>query len=154
MAPELALSGAGTGETLLLGPYLVLRIIAMLAAALGTVALVLAMAGLYGILSHVVASRTREMGIRIAVGADRGRILTLVLRDGFRPVAKGVVIGLAAGVVLRMLLRATLVTAISPIDVAVFSLVPVPFMIAALVACYLPAARAARVDPNVALRDL
>jgi ABC-type antimicrobial peptide transport system permease subunit len=67
---------------------------------------------------------------------------------------KGVLIGLFVGVALRMVLRATLVTSISPIDVVVFSLVPVPFVVAALAACYVPAARAARVDPNVALRDL
>jgi putative ABC transport system permease protein len=124
-----------------------------LAAVLGTIALVLAMAGLHGVLSHVVARRTREIGIRLSVGADRGRIPSLVLRDGFRPVVKGLVIGLGAGVLLRLLLRATIVTAISPVDVTMFSLVPVPFLCAALAACWVPAARASRVDPNVALRD-
>jgi putative ABC transport system permease protein len=152
-APSLAAS-AGTADTLLLGPYFLLRIIGALAAALGTIALVLAMAGLYGVLSHVVARRTREIGIRIAMGADRARILRLILRDGFRPVVTGLLIGLFVGVALRMVLKATLVTSISPIDVVVFSLVPVPFAVAALAACYVPAARAARVDPNVALRDM
>lgn len=153
-APELALSSLGTGERLLLGPYFVLRIVASLAAVLGTVALVFAMAGLYGVLSHVVACRTREMGIRIAIGADRGRIVSLILRDGFRPVLKGLSIGLCTGVLLRLLLRATIVTSIGPVDVMVFSLVPIPFVVAAPIACYVPASRASRVDPNVALRDL
>jgi len=153
-APDMATSALGTGEALLMGPYFLLRIIARLAAALGTLALVLAMVGLHGVLSHVVARRTREIGIRLAVGADRGRIVTLVLRDGFRPVLEGLVIGLSAGVLLRLLLRATLVTAISPIDVTVFSLVSVPFLCAALLACWVPASRASQVDPIVALRDL
>jgi putative ABC transport system permease protein len=154
VAPNLALSGVGTGEQLLLGPYLVLRLIASLAGGLGGVALLLAMVGLYGVLSHVVARRTREIGIRIAMGADRHRILSLVLRDGFRPVLTGLVIGLFVGVALRVILKATVVTTISPVDLVVFSLVPVPFVLAAVAACYVPAARAAHVDPNVALRDL
>jgi predicted permease len=154
VAPSLALSGVGTGEQLLLGPYLVLRIIASLAGGLGGVALLLAMVGLYGVLSHVVARRTREIGIRIAMGADRQRILSLILRDGFRPVLTGLVVGLFVGVALRVILKATVVTTISPVDLVVFSLVPVPFVLAAVAACYVPAARAARVDPNVALRDL
>ena len=153
-APGLAIGALGTGETLLMGPYFLLRIVAGLAAALGSVSLVLAMAGLYGVLSHVVARRTREMGIRIAMGADRRRIVALVLRDGFRPVSKGLVLGLGAGVLLRLLLRATMVTMIRPVDLALFLLVPLPFLIAALVACWFPASRASRVDPNVALRDL
>jgi putative ABC transport system permease protein len=154
VAPDLATSALGTGEALLMGPYFLLRIIAGLATALGAIALVLAMVGLHGVLSHVVGRRTREIGIRLAVGADRGRIVTLVLRDGFRPVIKGLVIGLGAGVLLRLLLRATIVTTISPIDVTVFSLVPLPFLCAALLACWVPASRASRVDPIVALRDL
>jgi putative ABC transport system permease protein len=153
-APHLALSAVGTGERLLLGPYLVLRIIGSLAGGLGGVALLLAMVGLYGVLSHVVARRTREIGIRMAMGADRHRILSLILRDGFRPVLTGLALGLFAGVILRVILKATVVTTISPVDVVVFSLVPVPFVIAAVAACYVPAMRAARVDPNVALRDL
>jgi predicted permease len=152
-APDLALT-VGTGERLLLGPYFLLRIIASLAGTLGGVALLLAMVGLYGVLSHVVGRRTREIGIRIAMGADRSRIVSLVLQDGFRPVLMGLLIGLFAGVVLRLVLKATIVTSISPIDVLVFSVVPVPFVIAAAAACYVPAARAARVDPNIALRDL
>lgn len=119
-----------------------------------TLALVLAMAGLYGVLAHVVARRTREIGIRIAIGADRSRIFALILRDGLRPVVKGLVLGLGVGVLARIALRATVVTGISLVDPLIFALVPIPFFIAALVACYVPASRASRVDPNVALRDL
>ena len=151
--PELAVSGLGTGVAMLSGPYL-LRIVARLASALGLLALVLAMAGLYGVLAHLVARRTREIGIRIAVGADRGRIFAMILRDGLRPVVKGLVLGLGAGIALRVVLRATVVTGISPVDLAVFAVVPIPFALAALLACYVPASRASRVDPNIALRDL
>ncbi|HET7694499.1 MAG TPA: ADOP family duplicated permease [Vicinamibacterales bacterium] len=152
--PELALMAIGTGPRLLEGPFLLLRIVGGLAAALGGVALLLAMAGLYGVLAHVVARRTREIGIRIAIGANRGAIFRLILRDGFRPVLKGLVIGLVFGVLIRVALKATIVTTLSPIDPGLFVMVPVPFALAALLACCVPASRAARVEPNVALRDL
>jgi predicted permease len=152
--PELALLSLGTGVKLLSGPYFLLRIVAGFASALGALALALAMAGLYGVLAHVVARRTREIGIRIAMGADRSRIFALILRDGLRPVVSGLVLGLVAGVVFRIALRSTIFTGISPVDPLTFALVPIPFVIAALMACYVPASRASRVEPTVALRDL
>ncbi len=154
MDPELAASVVGSGGTLLQGAFFILHVISSLATALGTIAMVLAMAGLFGVLSHVVLRRTREMGIRVALGADRGRIFRLVLLDGLRPVAKGIVLGLTIGIGARLAVRAWVVTDINAFEPLVFALVPVPFILAALVACYLPAARASRVDPNVALRDL
>lgn len=152
--PDLAISSLGTGVKLLSGPYFVLRIVAALASALGALALVLAMAGLYGVLAHVVSRRTREIGIRIAMGADRSRIIALILCDGLRPVVKGLVLGLGAGIVFRIALRSTIVTGIAPVDPLTFAFVPVPFVIAALIACYVPASRASRVEPTVALKDL
>jgi putative ABC transport system permease protein len=152
--PELAVSAVGTGSKLLQGPIFILRVISGLSTTLCAIATVLAMAGLFGVLSHVVLLRTREMGIRIALGADRRRIFRLVLLDGLRPVAKGVVLGAAIGIGARLAVRAWVVTDVSATEPLVFGLVPVPFLLAALVACYLPAARAARVDPNVALRNL
>ena len=125
-----------------------------LATALGSIALVLAMAGLFGVLSHVVLRRTREMGIRVALGADRAKIFRLIMLDGLRPVAKGIVLGLTIGVGARLAVRAWVVTDINAFEPVVFCLVPIPFILAASVACYLPAARASRVDPNVALRNL
>lgn len=152
--PELPVSLAGTGAVVLQGPFFILRVIYGLSTALAALSLVLAMAGLFGVLSHVVLRRTREIGIRIALGADRARIFRMVLRDGLYPVAKGIVLGLTIGAGARMAVRAWVVTDISAFEPLAFILIPLPFVLAAIVACYVPAARASRVDPNVALRDL
>jgi putative ABC transport system permease protein len=154
VAPQLALGGANTGDVLLEGPVFVMRVIAALAATLGGLALALAMAGLFGILTHVVERRTREIGIRLAVGAERGQIVRLVLRDGLHPVVKGLVLGLTIGLGSRIVLRGQIVTALAAWDPWEFCALPALFLVAALVACAVPAARASRVDPNVALRDL
>ncbi len=151
--PEIALDSAGTGAVLL-GPFFLLVVIVRLSTGLGLLALVLAMAGLFGVLSHVVVRRTREIGIRIAIGADRAQIFRLILRDGLYPVIKGLTLGLGIGAAARLAVRAWVVTDANAFDPLVFSIVPVPFIIAAVIACYVPAARASRVDPNVALRDL
>jgi putative ABC transport system permease protein len=152
--PEIAVSALGTGSVLLEAPYFYLRVILAMSTALGGLALVLAMAGLFGVLSHVVVRRTREIGILIAIGAERSQIFRLILRDGLYPVIKGLVLGLGIGVAARLAVRSWVVTDASAFDPFVFSIVPVPFIIAAVIACYVPAARASRVDPNVALRDL
>jgi ABC-type antimicrobial peptide transport system permease subunit len=153
-APSLVVSSAGTGTVLLEGPLFLIRVIGLLAFSLGGLALLLAMAGLFGILTHVVERRTREIGIRLAIGADRGQILRLVLRDGLRPVVKGLVLGLTIGFGSRVALRGNVLTTIGAWDPLEFGLLPLVLLAAALVACALPAVRAARVDPNVALRDL
>jgi predicted permease len=153
-APDLVVSAAGTGSVLLEGPFFLLQVVAAMAASLGALALVLAMAGLFGILSHVVERRTREIGIRLAVGADRAQIIGLILRDGIGPVVKGLVLGLAIGLGSRVVLRGRVFTTVGAWDPMEFCVLPLVFLAAALVACALPAARASRVDPNVALRDL
>ncbi|MGH9409257.1 MAG: ABC transporter permease [Vicinamibacterales bacterium] len=152
--PDLAIMVAGTGRMLFDGPLLVLRIIIAMTAVLGILALVLSMAGLFGVLSHVVNKRTREVGIRLAIGAGRADIFRLVLRDGLRPVVKGLVLGLTIGVAARIAVRAWVVTDVAAVDPLPLLLLPIPFAIAGFLASYLPAARASRVDPNVALRDL
>ena len=117
--------------------------------------MVLAMAGLFGVLSHVVMRRMREMGIRIALGADRGRIFRLILFDGMQPVAKGIVLGLVIGVGARLAVRAWVVTDISAFEPLVLAMVPIPFVVAALVACYVPGrARVARRSQRRAARSV
>jgi putative ABC transport system permease protein len=150
--PDLPVGNAGTSAVLVYGFY-PLRLIAIMATSLGVLGLVLAMAGLFGVLSHVVMKRTREMGIRLAIGAERSDIFRLVLRDGLQPVGKGLLLGLGIGIASRIAVSAFVVTDVSPVDPWPLVLLPVPFVVAALTACYFPAARAARIDPNVALRD-
>jgi len=151
--PAVAVSAAGTADVLLAGPLFLLRVIALLAAWLGGLALVLAMAGLFGVLSHVVQRRTREIGIRLAVGAARRDVVRMVLLDGLRPVGKGLVLGLVIGLGVRIAIRGQVFTTIAAWDPVEFTVLPAIFVCAALVACWLPASRASRVDPNVALRD-
>ena len=112
------------------------------------------MAGLYGVLTHVVAGRTREIGLRIALGATRSSLMAMVLADGVRPVVEGLVIGLGAGAIARLAMRPVFVRLLPALDWWLLFAVPIPFLIAALIAAGVPARRAAGVDPNVALRHL
>jgi predicted permease len=154
VAPDLALGSAGAASIVLAGRYFVARVAAALATALGGLTLVLAMIGLYGVQSHLVARRTREVGVRMALGASSPQIARMLLGEGFRPVFQGLAIGFALSVLARLTLRAFLVGSIQPVDLAAFAIVPIPLVIAAFVASYLPARAAAQVDPNVALRHL
>jgi putative ABC transport system permease protein len=154
VSPDLALQAVGRVDVIVNGPLVFLRHIAAVVSLLGGLALVLTMSGLYGVLSQVVSKRRREMGLRIALGADRGRILRLVLLGGFRPVAEGLVIGFGVAWVFRQLMQLEFTATLAAMDLAMFLLAALPLIAAAAVACYLPARRAARVDPNIALRDL
>ena len=118
----------------------------------GAVALVLSAIGIYGVLAFGVAQRVREFGIRQALGADRSSILSLVLRQGLRTAGLGMALGLAGSVALGRYLQ-TLLFGVTPHDATVFGGVTVLLLGVAIVACYVPARRATRVDPMVALRD-
>ncbi|HSR70189.1 MAG TPA: ABC transporter permease [Acidobacteriota bacterium] len=115
-------------------------------------ALFLALLGIYGILSYSVASRTHEMGVRMALGADGRRLRRLVVGQGMRTALAGVVVGLVAAALLANLL-ASLLYQVGAHDLRTFLLVPSALLLAAFVACYIPARRATRVDPLRALRD-
>jgi predicted permease len=128
------------------------RGIAMLAGVLGMLALLLACIGLYGVMSFIVTQRTREIGIRVALGADARDVVTLFLREGVRLIAVGIVIGISGGAGVSRLLAAAL-TDLSPLDPVAFGGVSVCLALVALLACYIPARRATRVDPMLALRE-
>jgi putative ABC transport system permease protein len=114
--------------------------------------LVLAAAGIFGVLSYMVAQRTSEIGIRMALGAQRGQILSQTLLDGLRPALVGLVCGLAASVAVVRLIRSMLF-ATSPLDPAVFVLVSLGLIAVAIAACMAPAWRASRLEPMQALRS-
>jgi putative ABC transport system permease protein len=119
--------------------------------ALGLLALVLASLGLYGVTSFIVARRTHEIGIRMALGARVRDVVALFLRAGLRLTALGIVLGLAGGVVLSRLLVSVLVD-LSALDPFVLALVSLCLFVVATVAILAATRRATRVDPMVALR--
>jgi putative ABC transport system permease protein len=114
-------------------------------------ALVLAMIGLYGVISYSVLQRTREIGIRVAMGAQRPDILRLVLREGILTAGLGVAVGVVAGLFLTRMMS-TLLYGVTPSDWLTFTAVSTCLLLVAVMACTIPARRATRVDPIVALR--
>jgi putative ABC transport system permease protein len=127
------------------------RALAWVSGALGLLALVLASLGLYGVTSFIVARRTHEIGIRMALGARVRDVVALFLRAGLRLTALGIVLGLAGGVVLSRLLVSVLVD-LSALDPFVLALVSLFLFVVATVAILAATRRATRVDPMVALR--
>jgi ABC-type antimicrobial peptide transport system permease subunit len=113
--------------------------------------LVLSVIGIYGVMAYAVTQRTRELGIRMALGASRSDVLRLVVMQGVRLTMMGVVFGLAASLAATRLI-ASLLYSVSPTDVVTFTVVPLVLAAAALAASYLPALRATRIDPMTALR--
>ena len=116
------------------------------------VALSLAAVGIFGVLSFLVAQRTREIGIRMALGAHRGSLVGLVLKQTFALAGLGVVLGTLAGLALTGLMR-TMLFEVKPSDPATFVLVDLALLSIAALAAWLPTRRAVRVDPTVALRE-
>jgi predicted permease len=127
------------------------RLVAAFATFFGMLALLMAGIGLYGLTSYHVSERTREIGIRMALGADAGRVLAAVVGDGVRITAIGVLVGGAAALAVAQLLR-TLLFGVTTSDPLTLIAAPALLLIIAIVACLGPASRAARVDPMLTLR--
>jgi len=125
---------------------------ALLAGTFGLFALVLAVIGIYGVVSYAVARRTREVGIRVALGARPHDVVRLVVRNGIAPAAVGIAAGLAAALLVTGLLGSMLYD-VSPRDGFIFVAIPLLLGAVAMAATYLPALRALQVDPMTALRS-
>lgn len=128
------------------------RLLAQLLSAFAGLALLLAAIGTYGVLSHMVTERRREIGIRVALGATRSDVLTQIMKQGLQVTALGVTVGLAGALAVNRLI-ASLLFGVQPTDTVTIAFVIATITVVAVVASWLPAWRASRLDPNVVLRD-
>jgi predicted permease len=149
--PELPVYGAQTLNGAVTASMEQRRFSMDIVAAFAVTALLLAALGIYGVISYIVSERTRDIGIRLALGAQRATIMGMVLRQGLGLAAAGAALGLAGSVIVSHLM-AGLLYGVSPTDLITFAGVTLVLAAVALAACYLPARRAMRVDPIVALR--
>jgi len=127
------------------------RMLSQLTGLFGTVALLLAAIGLHGVLAYGVTQRTREIGVRLALGATRSQVLWMVLKQALRWVGAGAALGLIATLALGRLLTA-LLFGLNPVDPTTIAASAATMVIVAVAAAYFPARRAARLDPLTALR--
>jgi predicted permease len=151
LAPNLPLSNLGTLDELVAVSLAERRFPTVLLSLFGAIALLIAAVGVYGVISYSVAQRTHEIGIRVALGASRGRILRMILAQGMRLAAIGSAVGLIALHWLTELVHG-LLYGIGPSDLATLAGATLALLVIAFAACWIPARRATRVDPLVALR--
>jgi predicted permease len=149
--PEMPITGMATLETWMHEQSVGLNYMAVLMGVFGVLALVLSSVGVYGVMAYVVAERTQEIGIRMALGSSRGTVLGIVFRRGMTTTLIGLAVGIAAAYALAPMI-ASLVYGVSPKDPATFIAIPLALFAAASLAIYIPARRAMRIDPMVALR--
>jgi predicted permease len=127
------------------------RLLAFLIGGFGVLALLLAAIGLYGLLAYTVTERTQEIGVRMALGARKADVLQLFVTNGMKLAVAGALLGSLTAVAVTPLMR-SLLFGVSPLDPLTLMVVPVLLLVVALVACSVPAQRAARADPKIALR--
>jgi putative ABC transport system permease protein len=149
--PDQPVDNVASLESLIAGSISNQRFTMYLLVVFSSVALLLAAIGLYGIMAYSVTQRTGEIGIRMALGAQAGSVLGLILAQGGRLIATGIVIG-AAGALILSRLTASLLYGVSPTDPLTFAVVVLALGAVATLACLIPARRASKVDPIVALR--
>jgi ABC-type antimicrobial peptide transport system permease subunit len=149
--PALPVFGIRTFSAMISDSMTPHRFSAQLMGAFALLALLLAAVGIYGVLAHYVGQRTREIGVRMALGAGAGSVVRMVLFEGLRPLAAGIALGLAGSLVFGRVLS-QLVYGVSTADPAVFAAVASFLTAAAVGASFLPAWRATRIDPMEALR--
>jgi len=149
--PELATRAPVTLEWMVSESVVRPRFNAWILSSFGGLALLLACVGVYGVIAYAVAQRRAEIGIRIALGAPRGSVVSTVLRSGMTPVLAGLVVGLVAAIAASRVV-AGLLYGIAPTDALTYVVVTLVLLAAALAAGLLPARRAARVDPLIAMR--
>ena len=150
--PELPVSDVYTMQQILERSLGNASLSASLVLAFAVLSLMLASVGLYGVLSYLTTQRTGEIGIRIALGAQRDQVLRLMLADGLRPAFFGLALGLAASMAVVRLIDNTMLYETQPLDPAVFAAVAVTLLVVSALACLAPAWRASRLDPMKALR--
>ncbi len=151
VAPDLPIFGVQTMDELFTSNISTQRLTVVLLGTFAALALLLAALGLYGVLAYNVGQRTREIGVRMALGATAGSVVALVLRQGLKLAALGLTVGLLASLALTQLLKRILFE-VSAFDPLSFSLVAIGLAAIGTLACYIPARRATRVDPMTALR--
>jgi len=151
MAPDVAIGHVRTLDAIAAASVAQPRFRAVLLSVFAAVSLALAAVGLYGVVAFSVTQRRTELGLRIALGADAGDVLRLVLREGMAPVAAGILIGLGASAVLERVMQ-TLLFNVDALDPVTFAAVSGMLAVVALAACYIPARRATRLDPAATLR--
>jgi putative ABC transport system permease protein len=140
-----------TGDEIVAGSLAARRFQVELVLFFGVAALFLAAVGVYGVVSQSIARRTQEIGIRMALGASRRDVWSLVALEGLTPIVGGLAVGLAGAIAAAQLVRGLLFQ-VGAFDPLTFALVALVLVMAALFACLVPAARASRLDPLVALR--
>jgi ABC-type antimicrobial peptide transport system permease subunit len=149
--PNLALTDIHTMGELASQATALRRFQTALLTAFASMAMLLGMVGIYGLLAYSVKQRTTEIGLRIALGASRGRVLGMILRQGFQLTIIGVMLGLVGALALTRMLVSSLY-GVSALDPVTFAAVPALLLLVTLAACLVPAGKAAKVDPMCTLR--